>query len=131
MGETELKLSDVLAIERTRMAADRTLMGWIRTALSLIGFGFTIFKFLQSIQSKELASEAMRPHAPRTVGFTLISIGVFALSIACVQHWNFAKKLKSDQAHSPWDLSFVVAALIGLLGLVMLVSMILKAGPLG
>jgi putative membrane protein len=131
MKETELKLADVLATERTRMAADRTLMGWIRTALSMIGFGFTIFKFLESIQSKELESQVMRPHAPRTVGITLISIGVFSLVIACVQHWNYAKKLKSDEVHTPWDLSFVVAALIGLLGLAMIVSMILRFGPLG
>ena len=46
MNETPPKLADVLATERTRMAADRTLMGWIRTALSMIGFGFTIYKFL-------------------------------------------------------------------------------------
>ena len=48
MNETPPKLADALAMERTRMAADRTLMGWIRTALSMIGFGFTIFKFLES-----------------------------------------------------------------------------------
>lgn len=54
MNETPPKLADVLATERTRMAADRTLMGWTRTALSLTGFGFTIFKFLESIQSKEV-----------------------------------------------------------------------------
>ena len=60
MNETPPKLADVLAIERTRMAADRTLMGWTRTALSMIGFGFTIFKFFESFQSKELASQTMR-----------------------------------------------------------------------
>ena len=54
MNETPPKLEDALATERTRMAADRTLMGWIRTALSMIGFGFTIFKFLESIQSREV-----------------------------------------------------------------------------
>ena len=31
---------------RTRMSAERTLMSWVRTAISLIGFGFTIFQFL-------------------------------------------------------------------------------------
>ena len=113
------------------MAADRTLMGWVRTALSMISFGFTIFKFLEAIQSKELASQTLRAHSPRTVGLTLIGIGLFSLVIACVQHWNYVKKLRSDQPYRPWDLAFVVAALIGLLGLAMIVSIILRAGPLG
>jgi len=131
MNETPPKLADVLATERTRMAADRTLMGWTRTALSMIGFGFTIFKFLESVQSKELASQTMRPNSPRAAGLTLISIGVFSLVIACIQHWKYVKRLRSDQPYRPWDLGLVVAALIGLLGLVMIVSIIFRAGPLG
>ena len=131
MNETPPKLADVLATERTRMAADRTLMGWIRTALSMISFGFTIYKFLESVQSKELASQTMRQDSPRIVGFTLISIGIFSLLIACLQHWKYVKRLKSDQPYRPWDLALVVAAPIGLLGLAMIVSIILRAGPLG
>jgi putative membrane protein len=131
MNETPPKLADVLATERTRMAADRTLMGWIRTALSMIGFGFTIFKFLESTQSKELASQTMRQHSPRAAGLTLISIGVFSLVIACIQHWKYVKRLRSDQPYRPWDLGLVVAAMIGFLGLLMIVSIILRAGPLG
>ena len=131
MNETPPKLADALAIERTRMAADRTLMGWIRTALSMIGFGFTIFKFLESIQSKEWATQTMRQHSPRAVGLILVSLGVFSLVIACLQHWKYIKKLQSDQPYRPWDLGLVVAALIGLLGLAIIVSIILRAGPLG
>ena len=131
MNETPPKPADAMATERTRMAADRTLMGWIRTALSLIGFGFTIFKFLESIQSKGLASQTMMQNSPRGVGLTLISIGVFSLVIACLQHWKYVKGLKSDQPYRPWDLALVVAAMIGLLGLAMIVSIVLSFGPLG
>ena len=49
MSEQELKLNDHLAIDRTRLAAERSLMAWIRTALSMIAFGFTIYKFLQAL----------------------------------------------------------------------------------
>ena len=47
----ELKLNDRLAIDRTRLAAERSLMAWIRTALSMIAFGFTIYKFLQALHA--------------------------------------------------------------------------------
>ena len=125
--ETALKVADALAYERTRMAADRTLMGWIRTALSMIGFGFTIYKFMQSIEESRLASK----QSPEAVGLTLIGIGVFSLTIACLQHWKFIKNLRPDMPYRPWDLTFVVAFLIGSVGVVMFISIVLHAGPLG
>ena len=36
-----------LAFERSRLASDRTTMAYMRTSVSLIGFGFTIYKFFQ------------------------------------------------------------------------------------
>jgi putative membrane protein len=39
-----------LTKERNRLAADRTLMAWIRTSLSLIGFGFgKVYEYLNSV----------------------------------------------------------------------------------
>jgi len=43
--------STKLAMDRTYWAAERTLMGWIRTALSMISFGFTIGKFGQALEN--------------------------------------------------------------------------------
>jgi putative membrane protein len=130
MSDTELKTSDILALDRTRMAAERTLMAWVRTALSMISFGFTIYKFLQVLQEQSTVP-VLRPQAPRDVGLTLTGIGTFAVIIACVQYWKYIKKLRPDQPYKPWDLTFIVACLIGLLGLLIFVSMILRAGPLG
>jgi putative membrane protein len=130
MSDTELKLSDNLALDRTRMAAERTLMAWVRTALSMITFGFTIYKFLQLIQEQSTVP-VLRPQAPRNVGLTLISIGTFAVIVACVQHWQYIRKLRPEQPYKPWDLTFVVACFIGFLGLLLFVSIILRAGPLG
>jgi putative membrane protein len=130
MSDTELKTSDILALDRTRLAAERTLMAWVRTALSMISFGFTIYKFLQVLQEQSTVP-VLRPQSPRDVGLTLIGIGTFAVIIACVQHWKYINKLRPDQPYNPWDLTFIVACLIGFLGLAMIVSIILRAGPLG
>jgi len=39
--------------------------------------------------------------------------------------------LRPDQPYKPWNLTFVVACLIGFLGFLIFVSIILRAGPLG
>jgi putative membrane protein len=42
-----------LAVDRTWLAHERTLMAWVRTATSMISFGFTIYKFFQFEAGKE------------------------------------------------------------------------------
>ena len=38
-NDAKTSLANELAKERNRQSSDRTLMAWIRTAISLIGFG--------------------------------------------------------------------------------------------
>ena len=130
MSENELKLNDRLAIDRTRLAAERSLMAWVRTALSMIAFGFTIYKFLQATQAQSKAT-IFRPDAPRNVGLLLVGIGTFAVTVACIQHWKYVRKLAPDQPRRVWDLSMIVGILIGLLGLLLFVSMAYTTGPFG
>jgi len=39
-----------LGMMRTIFAADRTLMAWIRTSFTFLGFGFTIYTILKALQ---------------------------------------------------------------------------------
>jgi putative membrane protein len=58
-----------MAVERTEMAGHRTLMAVVRTSLSLIGFGFTIFQFFHTLNTKY--SEGMLPSgAPARFGLS-------------------------------------------------------------
>jgi putative membrane protein len=130
MTDNERKLSDQLAIDRTRLASERTLMAWIRTALSMIGFGFTIYKFLQAIQQQSTVP-VLYPEAPRNVGLALVGIGTFAVVVALIQHWKYMKKLQPEQPYKPWDLASIVAILIGILGVLIFASIIRTGGPFG
>jgi inner membrane protein YidH len=125
MNDTELKLNDLLAIDRTRLAAERNLMAWVRTALSMITFGFTIYKVLQAIQAQSTVPVVH----PRNAGLTLIGIGTFALIVASIQHWKYVHKLNSAQPHSPWDLALMIACLLALLGFLMIGGIVFKSGP--
>lgn len=74
-----------LALERTYLAHERTLMAWTRTATSLITFGFTLYKFFEYLHESGQAPQHLLIEA-RTFGLTMIGIGVFTLVAATLQH---------------------------------------------
>src|SRR5579862_1242060 len=87
-----------LALQRTIIASERTLMAWIRTALSMIGFGFTIYKFFQYLPEDIAAGNIRRPQTPRNLGMSLIALGTLALAAAAWQHLNFLKEIGVSRA---------------------------------
>ena len=118
-----------LAIQRTNMAAERSLMAWIRTSLSMIGFGFSIYKFFQYLPEELAAGNIRRPQAPRNLGLTLIALGTLALVAATWQHWNFLKSVQSFKTRHLWSISFVVAIFVILIGLITFYGVLLRHGP--
>jgi putative membrane protein len=71
---------------RTRFSLERTMMSWIRTAVSLIGFGFAIVQFLERLQQMPGVRPAEHPEAPQYLGLALISCGILALVISIWQY---------------------------------------------
>jgi putative membrane protein len=128
MNETKLGLNDILALDRTRLAAERTLMGWIRTSFSMMTFGFTIYKVMQEVGQTNAASGAPVSES-RHLGLVLVGLGTVALMIACAQHWRYTRQLRHDQVSGPWDLTLVVASLVVCLGLLILGGLLLRFGP--
>ena len=66
-------------------------MAWIRTALSMIGFGFTIYNFFRYLPEEIANGAAQRPQAPRNLGMSLIALGTVTLAAAAWQHRNFLR----------------------------------------
>jgi putative membrane protein len=118
-----------LAIQRTVMASERSLMAWIRTALSMIGFGFTIYKFFQYLPEEIAAGNIQRPQAPRNLGLTLIAVGTFALIGAAWQHRRFLNEIGATQSRHIYSISFMVAILVILIGVITFYGVLLRHGP--
>jgi uncharacterized membrane protein YidH (DUF202 family) len=118
-----------LAVKRTRMAADRSLMAWIRTTLSMIGFGFSIYKFFQYMPEELATGNVRRPQGPRNLGLTLIALGTLALAAAAWQHWNVLKTIRVSQTQHVRSLALVIALLVILIGLITFYGVLLRSGP--
>jgi putative membrane protein len=88
-----LNIANELAKERNRGAAERTLMAWIRTALSLIGFGFGIGKFASYMDAAGLRTSFDPTHSTLIFGTSFIVVGILGLLAAVVQHARIMNRL--------------------------------------
>jgi len=118
-----------LAVKRSAVASERTLMAWVRTAISMIGFGFSIYKFFQYLPTDIAKGNVTHPHAPRNLGLTLIALGTVALAGATWQHRNFLKEIGGSQAEHVWSISLVVAIAVVLIGILTFYGVWLREGP--
>jgi inner membrane protein YidH len=107
---------------RVRLAAERTLLAWVRTGLSLMGFGFVVARF--GLFLRELA--AVRPDLPHTqgstsqwVGVVLVLLGTSALVYAAAEYRSSVRKIaRGEPLGSGRDWAGVVlAGLLAVLGI--------------
>ena len=127
--EVRATAADHFAWVRTRLALERTIMAWQRTAVALIGFGFALVQYLNHLQQIPGARSAYLPTAPEYLGLALISCGILALAISLWQYhrtvlylWRgsfsllagMEADLTKEKMHSP---VLVVAILLIFIGL--------------
>lgn len=121
-GASKSDIATTLAVERTRIAYDRTMMASTRTATSLIAFGFTIYKFFQIELGSRAPSGLLM--GPRGFGLTLVSIGLISLLLAAIENRRNLRALTGRKF--PRSMATIQAALISVLGILALVVMLLK-----
>jgi putative membrane protein len=114
-----------LAIKRTQLGAERTLMAWIRTAFSMISFGFTIGKFLSYLHDKE--ADGSMPENGGWLPRLLVMIGLVSLLIGAVEFRRNMKEL-SQTLGETYRVSSVgiIAGLVAILGLLALAGLMVR-----
>jgi putative membrane protein len=112
----------------------------IRTSLSLIGFGFTIFQFFQKMHAAEVLNSS---GASRRFGQALVWLGITMLIVGIVYHVRFMLELRRQREmmraegliHAetgfPVSMTLIVALLLLAIGFLAIFSMAFGVGPFG
>jgi putative membrane protein len=75
-------------------AADRTFIAWLRTSISMIGFGIGIGKAGDALETQGVILDSY--YSMQIVGLAFISLAVLGLLGALIQEMRIEKRLASQ-----------------------------------
>ena len=107
---------------RVYFAAERTLLAWVRTGITVTALGFVVERFglFLALFAQQAGMVARPGHAvaSNVIGTLLVVAGVAVIVLAAVQHVRFVRTLPDDDlpAGRGVDLAFVFAIAFALLG---------------
>ena len=93
------------ALERTRLAKERTLAAWLRTGLTIIAAGFAIAKFIQSDEPLWIT---------RSIGILFILLGGATFGLAFYNYYDLVQKFRKIGQHTPmiWMMGLLTVSLM-------------------
>lgn len=106
------------------LAAERTLLAWIRTGLAMMGFGFVVARFglfLQQLRVVQNAEPTRQYGLSLWFGTALIVVGVVVNIVAGWRHLRLVHALdRGETSHSrAIARTAIIAFLVGIVGLAM------------
>lgn len=117
-----------MAVIRTVMAADRSMMAWLRTGLALISFGFTIYKFLEYSREQLIAEgrNVSQISSPKVIGLFLIGLGIISLLMGIIENEATIRNLKENHVFKRIRYSVIMSVIILVFGIVLFLAVVLR-----
>ena len=117
---------------RVFFAAEHTLLAWIRTGLTVMGFGFVVARFglfltlLAKESAQSAASVASPSHFSSGIGIALVLLGAVSMIFAAIQHRGFVLSLPVDDIPRLRSRAFpvILALILGSLGLLLAIYLV-------
>jgi uncharacterized protein (DUF302 family)/uncharacterized membrane protein YidH (DUF202 family) len=111
------------------LAAERTLLAWIRTGLALMGFGFVVARFGLFLKELEVAQHTLSAQSyglSLWFGTALIAVGVMVNAFAGWHHLRLVGELdRGETEHSrPSTEAVAIAFFLALVGLAMAIYLV-------
>jgi putative membrane protein len=106
-----------LQLMNFKMAADNALRSWTSMTISMISFGFAIYKILQ--QNHVEGAFFHGANTPRNVGLFLIDAGTVGIVMGIVSYVRTLRHLRPLQHFRLMQPALVMALLISVLGLIL------------
>jgi uncharacterized protein (DUF302 family)/uncharacterized membrane protein YidH (DUF202 family) len=109
------------------LAAERTLLAWIRTGLALMGFGFVVARFglfLQQLQVMQRTPIEKSYGLSLWFGTALIAVGVIVNVFAGWQHLRLVRELDRGAASHSSAQAVLIAFFLALVGVTMAIYLV-------
>jgi putative membrane protein len=105
---------------RVFLAAERTLLAWIRTGLALMGFGFVVARIAVVLPEPTMGEATRDSLLAMWGGTALVAIGVVVNVIAAVNHARFISRFNHGRPlrARPVSMGVIVSMLLASLGVV-------------
>jgi putative membrane protein len=117
-----------LAKYRSRAAADRTLMAWIRTCLSLIGFGFGIPTIVRAIENTRLSHHLNPVRFSVIVGLSFIVTGMLGMVLGLREHRKLLKQIQNNRyTYETSHSAEIIGVALLVIGLVSFLGVVIRA----
>jgi putative membrane protein len=113
---------------RVFFAAERTLLAWIRTGLTVIGLGFVVARFGLFLRLMSRSAGTDMPHAGSTaLGVGLVLLGSAAVATAAWQHLRFCRGLSPTERFYWAALSVLFGICLAGVGVALAVYLLVRA----
>jgi putative membrane protein len=109
---------------RDYLAEERTFLAWIRTGLTLMGFGFVVARFSLFLQVMQITrgDSAAQPHGLSPwMGTAFIVVGVVVNLLSALRHLRLVRELNRGQftGRRPSWQGVMLALFLALVGMAM------------